>query len=97
MARRGESFSLDLAGGAIVLQKMARKTVHAQAQKIAASATKISGGEVSLIVRGGIDPLKGGKSDSYRYTASVVARDVKSGIVLSRSKSVDSAIEAGRL
>lgn len=96
MARR-ESFSLDLSGGAIILQKMTRKTVHAQAQKIAAAATKISGGDVSLIVRGAIEPLKGGKSDSYRYTALLVPRDTKTSFVLRRSKAVDSAVESGRL
>lgn len=95
-----ENFYLDTRGGALVLQQMAKEVVHSSALKIAQRAMSMSGSrsghKAVLRVVGSVEPLQG-KSQSERYTATIVAADNQTEIQMRKGNYIAKARSAGRV
>ena len=97
---RTEDFFLDTRGGALIMQQTVKATVHGAAQRIAQSAMAMSGSrsghKAKLKVVGAITPLRG-KSNSERYTATIIAEDSETEAQMRQGNYVAKARSAGRV
>lgn len=99
MAKK-ENFYLETRGGALILQETAKNMVHGAAQRIADQATRLSGAstghKANLNVIGAVENL-GGKANSARYVATIVANDTETEAQMRRGGYIAKAKDAGRI
>jgi hypothetical protein len=97
---KAENFYLEIGGGAVVLQQMAKEVVHNSAMQIAQAATRMSGvttgHKANLKVTGSIDGI-GGKPNAKRYVASIYAADEETEAQLTRGNYIAKAVDAGKV